>query len=91
MVTNLEYLVKTNPDLVCSSMAFHNGLAIANADNKIVLCSITNCADCKFSKLLSEDDNEGCKARRITWLKSPHEESDAELTNIRNKDGKITW
>ena len=103
MVTNFDVLLKKYPDVVkeCLERRYHN--LKVTSDGSIKSCADgTNCnaTDCIFSSDSSYEpysDGQclnGCHKRIEHWLSKPASATDIDDfddSDMRNKDGDITW
>ena len=97
MVTNLEHLVKYDPDLIieCLNRA-SDSLAIDISDGDFVPCNCgeLDCKDCYFN-----GKDESCDDAITEWLTEEYtgwgSDSDGKTKvtddNSRNSQGEITW
>ena len=97
MVTNLEHLVKYDPDLVIKCLNdTSNSLAIDISDGNFTpcYCSEQSCDDCYFN-----DRDESCDDEIYKWLNEEYtgwgndsdEQTKVTDDNSRNSQGEITW
>ena len=103
MVTNFDVLIKYYPDVVKECLEYRRCNLKVSSDGEIESCkdgSNCNITDCIFSSnssYKSYSDGQcfdGCRERIRHWLSKPASIMDFDDSNdsdMRNKDGDITW
>lgn len=100
MVTNFDVVLKEHPNVVRECLERRKCNLKVSSDGKISSCtsgSYCDSNDCIFSDGRSYapySDGEyfdGCVARITHWLNKPASIAVDDCSDIRNKDGDITW
>jgi hypothetical protein len=100
MVTNFDVIIKKYPDVVRECLERRRCNLKVTSDGSIKSCSdgtICNATDCIFSTNISyEPYSDGkfltsCHERIAHWLSRSASITDIDDSDMRNKDGDITW
>lgn len=100
MVTNYDIVLKYYPDVVRKCLERRKCNLRVTSNGEISCCddgSYCDSSDCIFSNSKSYapySDGEyldGCIARIAHWLNKPASIAVDDCSDMRNKDGEITW